>query len=126
MHARDNQRGMTFMGMVIVLAIAGFFVLVGLKLFPVYVEMFKVTGAMESLIEQSEIEKKSTADIRTYFMRYMAVEDVARFDDQQLIKKVMKVQKKKGGITISLAYEIRAPLFGNLSILADYSKTVSK
>lgn len=125
MYGHHRQQGVTFAGLVIILVLIGFFALVAMKLFPVYMESFKVDQALDGLIEQTDIEKKSNIEIRNLFMRHMEIEMVDRFDMQN-IKEIMQIKKKQGSMTISMVYQTKAPLFGNLSILAEWDKQVSK
>lgn len=125
MQTIHRQRGMTFLGLVLILVVLGSVLLVGLKLFPVYKESFVVDGALNSLISQPGIENKSRRDIYKQFLKYMEIEDIDRFSDAN-IAKFLKVEKKGNGITLSLEYQAQAPLFKNLSIVADWKKLVSK
>ncbi len=44
-----RQRGITLISMVIVLAVAGFFAYIGMKLFPIYSEYYGVLRAMKTV-----------------------------------------------------------------------------
>ena len=50
----QRQQGVTFIGWIVILAIVGFFVLLGLRLGPVYLENFSVKQALASLENDPE------------------------------------------------------------------------
>ena len=58
-------------------------------------------------------------------MRQFDVNDVESFDTPTLVKTV-KVGKKKGSRNkiVLLEFEIRSPLFSNLDVIMNYSKSV--
>ncbi len=119
-----RQRGMGFWGLVVVLFAIAVVVLVGLKLFPIYMESFKVDQALEKIIRDDDIRNTPRTEIHAAFLRYMSIEDVDRFSRQSL-RKQLDVEKKKDDVTLTLTYTARAHLFKNLSVVADWEKVVS-
>ena len=60
MRYRGGERGVSFVSLMFVLGCA---VLVGLKLFPVYMQSFKFDSAMKSVIEDSKVSQRSKNEI---------------------------------------------------------------
>ncbi len=58
-----RQRGMTTIGLVLVLAMIAFFVLIGLKLYPIYYDSFKVGAALDSLKADPTLAGKTSAEV---------------------------------------------------------------
>jgi hypothetical protein len=121
---KRRQQGMGFWGLVLVLVALGMVVLVGLKLFPVYMEAFKVDSALEKIIKQDDVRTTPRQDIYKAFIRYMTIEDVDRFSERN-IRDYMKVEKRNDEVTVTVSYQARTNLFSNLSIVADWEKVVS-
>lgn len=119
-----RQRGMGFWALLVVLGTLVILGLTGLKLFPVYMEAFKVDQALEKIVRQDDIKTASKQAIHEGFLRYMSIEDVNRFNRKSL-QEQMKVEKRKDEVTITLTYQAEAKLFGNLSIVADWNKVVT-
>lgn len=124
MGSRNRQRGLTFWGLLFVLAVMAAVLLVSLRLFPVYMEAFKVQQALEQLANLPELEEKPKHEIYDLFMRRMEIEDVDRFNMRNL-RQHMSIEREEGRVTITMEYTAVAPLFGNLSIVADWHKQVS-
>lgn len=118
-----KQRGISFSGLLVTLVVAGFIGLIGLKLFPVYMESFKIDAALKGVIEDPQVAERSKKEIYDTLIKRLDIDDVEsiRFDD---IKKKVKIQRAKGKVTITATYERRAPLFHNLTLLANFNKVV--
>lgn len=121
---RKHQGGLTFIGLLFILGLIGFFTLVGLKLFPIYMESFKVDSVLTSLIEDPDVTNWSKPEIRKRFVSRVDVEDLDRFNERNLAE-YMTITKLKDGVSIDLAYQAEAHLFANLTLVADFQKSVS-
>ena len=64
MKAHRHSRGITLLGFLIMLCVAGFFAYVVMKLVPVYVEYFGVVKAMEQVKDEPGASQKSIEEIR--------------------------------------------------------------
>ena len=53
MRSIKHQRGMTAIGWLIVLVMIGFFVLLGLRMVPAYLEFYKIVSTLESIEDES-------------------------------------------------------------------------
>jgi len=115
MKALKQQRGITLTGLIMAAALLFFVALTGMKLFPLYNELFKVKSAIKSAANQPGVSSKSEAEIRKLLLRSFEVQDVDTFTDTT-IKKLAHVEKdkKSGNRYILIKYEKRGVLFGNL------------
>jgi predicted Kef-type K+ transport protein len=59
----NRQRGVTAIGWLIILGLIAFFVLLTLRLAPVYIEAYKVSSQLKSLNREPNITKKSVPQI---------------------------------------------------------------
>lgn len=120
------QRGFTFIGFFVVCVVVGFAALVVMKLFPLYNESFKVRAALEAIASQPEIAQKTAQEIRTLVMRNFEVSDVDRFTDATL-KNALSVKRDPSGKQrlVRMAYEARAPLFGNLDVVLKIDESIT-
>lgn len=110
MHARiHRQQGMTAIGVLLVLAILGVFVLVILRLTPAYLESFRVRGQLSSLSEDAKVDGKSPTQIRQMLKRRFSIDDIDNVADDQI-----KIVKGKGMVEIDIKYEVRMPILGNI------------
>jgi hypothetical protein len=117
---------LTFIGFFVVCVLVGFAALVVMKLFPLYNESFKVRAALEAIASQPEIAQKTAYEIRTLVMRNFDVSDVDRFTDATL-KNALSVKRDPSGKQrlVRMAYEARAPLFGNLDVVLKIDESIT-
>ncbi len=120
------QRGFTFIGFFVVCVVVGFAALIVMKLFPLYNESFKVRAALEAIASQPDIAQKTAHEIRTLVMRNFEVSDVDRFTDATL-KNALSVKRDPSGKQrlVRMAYEARAPLFGNLDVVLKIDESIT-
>lgn len=121
-----QQHGMTFLGWCIVLAIIGFFVLLTLRLFPLYNEKFIVISAMKSVAERPGIDKKSDSDILKQFLRTVQVGGSNRFNDKT-IKELADIEKpatKGGPKVLTVEFEARNVFFQDIDFVLNFNHSV--
>ena len=124
MRLRKGQGGMTILGMLLMAAVVGFVGLIVMKLVPMYMESFKIDQALESLSQDSGILSDTKQEIRKKFIRRMDIEDVDRFTERN-IRDYMTIEKEGNYVSIAIEYQGRAPLFGNLTLVADFEKEIT-
>lgn len=114
-----NQKGMTAIGWLLVLMLVAIFALVGLRLIPVYLDSFKVTSSLESLVNDSGAKGKSGVEVRKLLIKRLDINMVTDVHADDIT-----ISRKREGIEVEVAYEARRKLFGDLYLLLDYKKAV--
>lgn len=114
-----KQHGMSFVGVVLLLALVASFALLSLKLLPVYLESFKIQTALEGLQGDSEIVAKGKQEVLKALERRFDVDDV-----KSVSSKNVEVQARPGGMLVRVVYERRVALVGNLDLVAKFDKSV--
>jgi hypothetical protein len=119
-----KQRGITLSGMIMGCIILGVVALIGMKLWPVYNEKFKVDVAMDKLASSPEGVRLGRVAMARILEKQFDVNGLDTIDPRKL-PKMLKVDRiKGGGKQVTLAYEIRGQLFGDLDAALNYSKTI--
>ena len=118
MRSRTNQRGMTAIGWLIVLAMIGFFVLLALRMAPAYLEFYKVVSTLNSIEEQSGFS--SPGEIRKLLERRFDINYVDTITPQDVII------KPKGDVyNVTASYEQREHVMANVYVVMDFEKQVN-
>lgn len=120
MYNTHTQRGMSAVGFIIVLALIGSFVLVTLKLFPAYMESFKVTAAMDSMKSQPGMGEKGKGEVIDMLMKRLDVDNVDNVKPDNINVR----PRDGGGLLLGIKYESRGTLFGNLDFVVRFDKSV--
>lgn len=121
-----KDKGLTFIGFLMICALVGFFALIILKLFPLYNEAFRVSASLKTIATMPDIKMKDSGDITNLLLRNFEVQEVRRFDERN-IKKYFKVKREKGGKgrIMHMNYEARGPLFGALDLVLKFDETIA-
>ena len=124
MNHKRTQRGMSIVTVLFILILVAFLGLVGLKLLPVYLESFKVGHALSGVLQDPNVSKQTSKEMAWGIVRRLDI------DGSDLIsasnwKDYMKVKKESGKVTITITWRKEVPLFGNLSMVADFEKVGS-
>jgi hypothetical protein len=115
---RQRQKGMTFMGLVILVAFLGIFVYAGITLVPAYLGYMKVAKALTDLKTELTGTITQTAIQRTLARRF-DLEDVTFYDP-----KSVEITHEDAGWTGHAAYDDVRPFLFNVSFLVHFDKTV--
>ena len=114
-----RQQGMTTIGLVLVLVMIAFFVLIGLKLYPIYYDSFKVGTALDSLKADPALASKPSAEVVDRLMKRLSIDNVDHVE-----KSDVTVEKTSKGIRVSVEYDARKNIVGNIDVMVSFSKAV--
>ncbi|MEL0083246.1 MAG: DUF4845 domain-containing protein [Gammaproteobacteria bacterium] len=106
-----KQQGLTFISLMIIFAVGAFFFLTGLKLFPGYNEFFSVQSAMEGLAKEENIATMSRKQMWNGLYKRFDINSIKTPTYDDLYVEYNKETKMR---EISLYYEYRVPLWGNV------------
>nr|WP_303749393.1 DUF4845 domain-containing protein [Stenotrophomonas sp. 610A2] len=114
---KHKQAGMTLTSFVMVLAVVGFGLYIGMKLFPMYQEYYSIKVAMKSMANESTGEFSPSTATDAFFKRMdMNYSDRVKRDN-------IKFERTEGGWRMNVAYEVRKPLIGNLDIVGNFENS---
>ncbi len=122
----NEQRGVTFLGWCTILAIIAFFVMITLRLFPLYNEKMIVTSAMNSVAGRPESAQLSNTDVIKSFLRTVQVGGSQRFNDST-VKQYAKVENSKtkdGARLLTVTFEVRNKFYDDIEFVLNFNKSV--
>ena len=123
MSLRKRQRGLSFVSLIALVGILGFSVVIGLKLFPIYMDSWKIDGIMDAVISEPGINQQSRKEIYDAMMKRLDIDAVDAVNYRN--SDAMTITKRKNNVTISIFYRVETPLIGNLTLIAEFDKLVS-
>ena len=129
MRLPKRQRGMTFIGWVIVVLLIAFFVTIALKVGPIYLEDYKIKQILSSFDEveglrdmsKNEITRKLWQKFYTNSVSAVKITKAQSQTDCEKKNEYYKVVKKDTKLTIDIHYQAKEKLFGNLSVVVDFT-----
>ena len=115
----QRQQGLTLLSIAFILALIAFFVLLILKIAPIYIDHSKVANALAALEQTTDIQTKNEHEVRQsldkrFNMNY--VYDVTQDD--------IKVTKRGDYLKVQIEYETVVKIIGNLSVLAEFNDVI--
>lgn len=116
---RSAQRGMTLLGFIICLAIAGVFAYIGMKLVPMYTEFFSVKAAMKDLASQPGIVDQDPGKIKDLFFRKLYIS----YSDDNIKPENITLTRQDGGWKMDVNYEVRKPMIANIDVVGRFNRT---
>jgi hypothetical protein len=117
---KSKQSGITLIGFLVVLAVAGFFAYMAMKLVPAYTEYMGVVKAM-SQISSEGVEGKSLDEIRRELMFKLGFQYV---DDATIHPSDITIGQGAGGNQLHVSYDKDIPFMYNIDFLIHFDKSV--
>jgi hypothetical protein len=114
-----RQQGITLMGFLMVLVVVGAMALIVMKLFPMYTEFHNVKGAMADYAASPGSGNKTPAQIQSDMFRRFDVAYVST-----ITGKDVKVAREGRVMVMSVNYEVRKEMIGNLDVVGRFSHSV--
>jgi hypothetical protein len=116
---RHNQKGISFLGFLIVAAVVGFFVITAFKIGPAYSEFNSVKNAMDQLTRKPGAP---TMPLQQLWSQLNALFSVGYVTTPQLAN--LKLDRKNGN-TLTCEYEYRTAYVGNVDLAIKFKYAVS-
>ena len=118
--ALSRQRGISFIGVILLLAAVGFVVMTVVKLGPSYMTFLTVRSVMEDVREDpSAFADRQGRGIINSLMRRLNINEV-----RSLNKKDFKMKREADGMKLSVDYEVREHLIGNVDVILVFKHDV--
>ena len=107
---RRGQQGLTLIGFIMVLIVAGFFAYIAMLLVPMYTEYFQVVKSLKGLAQDPDSANFDENKLRDRLSRRFDIGYVT-----SILPKDVKIKRDQSGFTLSVDYEVRKQI-GNTSV----------
>ena len=116
-----NQRGMSFIGILVLVVLGVSITLLVVKLTPAYIEFFSVKKVMSAMAKDTAFQNMSPKEIRDSFDRRATIDYITTVSGKDL-----DLSKDNGQNVASLEYAQKIPLLLNISACLDFSASTAK
>jgi hypothetical protein len=117
---RHSQRGITFIGWLLLLVPIGICVYAGIRLAPIYLNYMRVAKSLSELASEAKSSSASTPQgLRTTLGKHFDIESIEHPD-----LKDIDIHREGDHFVAIADYEDVAPMFGNVSLLVQFHKQV--
>ena len=112
-----TQRGMTTLGMIILVAFIGLVAFGVLRLTPIYLNYMTISGVVNGVVDEFDGQNATRGAIRTSLARRFVVESV-----QIISARDITVTTVDGGFEVAAQYEHTAPFIANVYFTVKFDK----
>ena len=116
---QKHQQGMTFIGLLCILALAGVVVYAGIRLAPIYLNYMKIARTLDSVASEVKGDNPDPQAIRNLIDRHFNIEDPSG-----VTVKDIEITKREDGVQMHVAYDDSVPYVANVSLSVHFDKTV--
>ena len=113
-----KQSGMTFIGLVLVIAAIVFLAIIGMKVVPAYIEFSSVKSAIKYIANNAAFATMSKKEIASAFDKSASAGYITVIKGADLI-----IEKTATGNVVTADYQVTLPIVANASILLDFNAT---
>jgi len=120
---RSKQRGMSFLGVFIIMAVAAFFGLFAFKVGPTYFEYMTVKKIASDLQANTEVLRKPKSKVNDYIGQAYRHNNLW---DLKADETITLAKDGKRGYVVSVDYEKRTNLFANIDVVTVFKHEPSE
>ncbi|WP_439102643.1 DUF4845 domain-containing protein [Congregibacter sp.] len=119
MKTSNRQQGMSMLGMLIIAAMVGFFVMSGIRIAPGLIEYQTVRALVSEAAENFDDEQDTIADIRRQLSGSFSMNQIKSIGPRDV-----KITRESGKVMLNANYEDRIPLFWRFDAVVKYDDLV--
>ena len=112
---KRSQSGISMLGFIMILAVVGVGVYVGMKVIPMYTEFYAVKKSLDGVSLEPGINNAPPDRIKSLFFRrlYVNYSDNVKPED-------VAIERTDGGWHMTVSYEVRRPVIANLDVVGNF------
>ncbi|HEY0722267.1 MAG TPA: DUF4845 domain-containing protein [Gammaproteobacteria bacterium] len=115
---RKSQQGVSFATVMLLAPLVGVFILVVIKLLPVYVENAAVKSVLQGVAGERTETYTTPKQVMDTLLKRLDINDVKHVGRDEIM-----VEREGTFYNVTIEYEVRVPLFYNISIVTNFSNT---
>lgn len=117
---QTKQRGASFLGWVVILMLVSLAGLLAARLIPPYIDYRTIVTLIEAL-PRNQVPTMSKGEIREALHKRFLINNIRDLK----VADILAIEHKRDGTSLVLHYEVREPLFYNVSIVVTFDRTFS-
>jgi cbb3-type cytochrome oxidase cytochrome c subunit len=114
-----QQRGLTMIGMLLLIVVLGFMALIAVKVIPIYIQHFTIKSTIESIRKERQPAQVSLAGIQIAIQKRF---DVSHVD--KIIAKDLKLRNERNRWMLGLVHEDDPLLFYGLHVVLKVNEAI--
>lgn len=112
-----KQHGVSFLGVIVIIAIVGFFLMVGVKLFPVYYKGLTTKSIVEDVATEMNGKQPNKKQLWNKIQKRFSIDSIKGIGKEDFV-----FEQAKNSIEFGLDYEVRVPLIANIDVVVKFDQ----
>ena len=114
-----KQQGMSMIGWLVTITILFFTFTLGIRLFPVYLDSFKLSSILSAIEKDPNMVNASGGQIVERITRQLKTDRIDSIGPENVY-----VNNAGNEVEVEIEYEVRVDFIGNLDLLANFKKQI--
>ena len=119
MRLPSQQRGMTGIGWLFVMAMLLVFMLIAVKLVPAYIDQFNVSSVLSSLKNEPGIGTMTGGEVANIIMKRLDINMVTAVKRDDIY-----ISQQAGSRVIEIEYQVQRKLLANVDVLISFNNRI--
>lgn len=115
-----RQRGLGFVGFIMVAAGIIFVAILGMKLVPPYIHSAQIAQIFRTMVSDPAMQGASIKDIKDSYNKRANIDYITDITAEDI-----DISKADGQLSISANYSVKIPLAGNITLLLEFNPSSS-
>jgi hypothetical protein len=110
---------MTLISFMIVAGVAGFLLMLALKIGPIYMDHYKVVASLEALKSDQELATRTRDEILRKLEKHWDIDMI-----DSVTKDNVVITKGVGELTVQIVYDVTKPIAGNVDVIVHFDDAI--
>jgi hypothetical protein len=115
-----TQRGITFVGFIMIAAALIFVAITGMKLVPAYIHNAQIARIFKEITSDPAMRDASIKDIKESYNKRASMNYITDITSEDI-----EINKEGGQLSLSASYTVRIPIAGNATLLLEFNPSSS-
>lgn len=115
----DQQRGMSLIGMLLLMIVIAFAALIAMKVVPMYIQYYSIKSTVESIRKEPQLAQMSAQDIQNAIQKRF---DIGYVDN--ISARDLKIRNERNGRVLDLVYEDERELFYKMFVVLKVNEAI--
>jgi hypothetical protein len=112
----DRQRGVTFVGFILIAAGVIFAAIIGMKLVPAYIHSAQIAQIFRTIASDPAMQGASIKDIKDSYTKRANINYITDITAEDI-----EISKDEGRLVLSTSYSVKIPVAGNITLLLEFN-----
>lgn len=117
----SKQRGISFTGIILLIAAFLFVAILGMKLVPAYLHSMQIERIFKAIVNDPEMQNAAVKDIRMSYSKRATMDYI-----NDITADDIEVSKEDGRLTLSATYAVKIPVAANASLVLEFNPSATK